>query len=105
MTGNSRRSFSCAAAGSNRLDRYECRPKSENAWEEPPESRRNAMRTREPGSREFWREMESKWLELADSYQHAARTEALLHEMRRLASHRRAPPRPRRSQALARKAL
>jgi hypothetical protein len=27
--------------------------------------------------------MESKWLELADSYQHAARTEALLHEMRR----------------------
>lgn len=41
------------------------------------------MQTREPGSREFWREMESKWLELADSYQHAARTEALLHEMRR----------------------
>ncbi len=41
------------------------------------------MQTREPGSREFWREMESKWLELADSYQHAAWTEALLHEMRR----------------------
>jgi len=41
------------------------------------------MQTREPGSREFWREMESKWLALADSYQHAARTEALLHEMRR----------------------
>jgi hypothetical protein len=42
------------------------------------------MQTREPGSREFWREMERKWLELADSNQHAARTEALLHEMRRL---------------------
>jgi hypothetical protein len=34
------------------------------------------MQTREPGSREFWREMESKWLELADSYQHADRSAA-----------------------------
>jgi hypothetical protein len=28
--------------------------------------------------------MEIKWLALADTYQHAARTEALLHEIRRL---------------------
>jgi hypothetical protein len=64
------------------------------------------MQTREPGLREFWREMESKWLELADSYQHAARTEALLHEMRRFgASHRPEPPRPGCAQALVRKAL
>ena len=41
------------------------------------------MRACEAGSRAFWREMETKWLELADSYQRAARTEALLHEMRR----------------------
>ena len=58
-------------------------PKVRECLERASESRRIAMRTREPGSREFWREMESKWLALADSYQHAARTEALLHEMRR----------------------
>jgi len=58
-------------------------PKVRECLERASESRRNAMQTREPGSREFWREMESKWLALADSYQHAARTEALLHEMRR----------------------
>jgi hypothetical protein len=41
------------------------------------------MRTCKAGSRAFWREMETKWLELADSYQRAARTEARLYEMRR----------------------
>jgi hypothetical protein len=39
------------------------------------------MQAREPGPREFWREMETKWLALADSYQRAARTEALLWEI------------------------
>jgi hypothetical protein len=58
-------------------------PKVQECLERASESRRNAMRACEAGSRAFWREMETKWLELADSYQHAARTEALLLEIRR----------------------
>jgi hypothetical protein len=39
------------------------------------------MQSADPQRREFWREIERKWLGLADNYQHAARTEVLLVEI------------------------
>jgi hypothetical protein len=38
------------------------------------------MQTFDPQLREFWREIERKWLGLANNYQHVARTEVLLEE-------------------------
>jgi hypothetical protein len=39
------------------------------------------MQSADPQRREFWREIERKWLGLADNYHHAARTEVLLVEI------------------------
>lgn len=42
------------------------------------QSRRKAELAADPDMRHFWLEMERKWLGLAQSYEHVARTEILL---------------------------
>ena len=56
-------------------------PKVQECLGKASESRRNAMQRTDPQLREFWREVERKWLGVANHYQHAARTELLLEEM------------------------
>jgi hypothetical protein len=56
-------------------------PKVQECLRQASDSRRNAMQSADPQRREFWREIERKWLGLADNYQHAARTEVLLVEI------------------------
>ena len=56
-------------------------PKAQECLRKASDSRRNAIQALDPQHREFWRDIERKWIGLANSYQHAARTEVLLGEI------------------------
>ena len=53
-------------------------PKVRECLEKASDCRRKAQGHADPELREFWGEMEERWLRLARSYDHVASTEAFL---------------------------
>ena len=51
------------------------------------EARDSAAAATSAEEQDFWREMERRWMKLAQSYEMAERTEAFLAELRRKALH------------------